>query len=346
MANVWMTKNGEDQLVNEAVVADHEGLGWARKKIEIAADGQSLAIPAGSEINYQVGAESLSLLQAVHYRTVPAAASAVAIHAAMNLAVAAQAIATGITQPDVPRTLTVKGNVSGITGNVAISGRNVHGQAISDTIALNGTTEVAGAKAFETVDGIDLPAETHTSTAQVETATAAGTITGSGNASVVVTAAGMTGSPKTKVVAVLENDTAAAWAAKVRAALTADADIAALFTVGGSGASIILTRKTPAANDTTLNIALDNGTCTGITTAASSANTTAGVGYDTVSIGRANSFGMPNPVDFAALLLVKLFDGAADDGALSVDSDEVEKNLYAVDGTPDGEKAIDLYFLQ
>jgi hypothetical protein len=126
--------------------------------------------------------------------------------------------------------------------------------------------------------------------AQVETATAAGTISGSGNASVVVTAAGMTGSPKTISVAVLASDTAATWAGKVRTALAADADVSALFTSGGSTTAISLTRKATStytvngtsvpvypANDATLNISLDNGTCTGITTAATSANTTAGV---------------------------------------------------------------------
>jgi hypothetical protein len=126
--------------------------------------------------------------------------------------------------------------------------------------------------------------------AQVETATAAGTISGAGNASVVVTAAGMTGTPKTISVAVAGSDTAATWAGKVRTALAADTDVSALFTVGGASASIVLTRKatgtytvgsntvdTYAANDATLNISLDNGTCTGITTAATSANTTAGV---------------------------------------------------------------------
>jgi len=119
-------------------------------------------------------------------------------------------------------------------------------------------------------------------TAQVETATAAGTITLAGNATVTVTAAGMTGSPKAVSVAVTLSDTAATWAGKVRTALAADADVAALFTVGGSTTAISLTRNASAigilpANDATLNIALANGTCTGITAAATSANTTAGV---------------------------------------------------------------------
>jgi hypothetical protein len=142
---------------------------------------------------------------------------------------------------------------------------------------------------------------------------------------------------------VLENDLAADWAAKVRTALTADSAVAALFTVGGSGASIVLTRKTPAANDTSLNISLDNGTCTGITTAGTSANTTAGVAYDTVSVGIAKKFGIPHIVAFATCLLLKYFNGSADIGTLAVDA-AIEKNLFAVDGTPDG-SAIDLYYL-
>ncbi len=115
--------------------------------------------------------------------------------------------------------------------------------------------------------------------AQVETATAAGSVTGSGNATVIVTAAGMTGSPKTFNVPVLNGDTAAQWADKVRIALAADSAVTALFTVGGTSTSIVLTRTNPAgvANDGTLNISLANGTSTGITTAATSANTTAGV---------------------------------------------------------------------
>ncbi len=125
--------------------------------------------------------------------------------------------------------------------------------------------------------------------AQVETATAAGTVTASGNATVVVTAAGMTGSPKTISVPVLNGDLAATWAGKVRTALAADTAVAALFTIDGTTTAIRLTRKPTAtytvgstsvplyaANDATLNISLDNGTCTGITTAATSANTTGG----------------------------------------------------------------------
>jgi hypothetical protein len=114
---------------------------------------------------------------------------------------------------------------------------------------------------------------------QVETATVAGTIGagGAGNATVIVTAAGMTNSPKTVSVAVANNDTAAQVAGKIRTALGLDADVSAFFTVGGSTTAVILTAKAAAANDATMNIDVDNGTCTGLTTAHTSANTTPGV---------------------------------------------------------------------
>lgn len=113
--------------------------------------------------------------------------------------------------------------------------------------------------------------------AQVETATVGGGATASANVIVTVTAAGMTGSPKAINVAVTNGDTAAQVAAKIRTALAADSAVAAMFQVGGAGATVTLTRNTPAANDATLNIGIDGSTNgTGVPNAATSANTTAG----------------------------------------------------------------------
>lgn len=118
-------------------------------------------------------------------------------------------------------------------------------------------------------------------TKQLETATVVGTIgsSGQGNAKVIVTAAGMTGSPKTISVAVANDDTASLVAGKIRTALGNDAAVTALFTVGGTGATVTLEKIIPAATDSTLNISIDNDTCTGLTTAATSVNTTTGTGY-------------------------------------------------------------------
>lgn len=121
-------------------------------------------------------------------------------------------------------------------------------------------------------------------TAQVETATAAGAATSSGNITVTVTAAvaaALSGG-KAIVVAITNGDTAATWAGKVRTALAADTDVNTYFNVGGSSTSIVLTARTAAANDSSLNIAIADTGSTGITPAATSANTTAGVAQATV----------------------------------------------------------------
>lgn len=124
-----------------------------------------------------------------------------------------------------------------------------------------------------------------TGVAQVETATAAGTVTATGNASVIVISAGMTGSPFTILVPVANGDTASVWAGKVRTYLATVPLITERFTIGGTTTAISLTRLpatvggTPiySGNDTTLNIELANGTSTGITAAPLSTNTTLGV---------------------------------------------------------------------
>jgi hypothetical protein len=128
--------------------------------------------------------------------------------------------------------------------------------------------------------------------AQVETATivAASGATSNGNLALVVTAAGLTGSPLTVNVALTTtaHTTAALIAAACRTTLAANTAVAALFTVGGSSAAITLTRKPTstftvpggtlnlyAANDATLNLLIP--TALGVTGASSSTNTTAGV---------------------------------------------------------------------
>lgn len=87
-------------------------------------------------------------------------ASNTSVHAAVTLGAAAQDVTTAITNPTVPRNIIVKGNAAGIAGDVVITGTNYAGDAITETIALNGATAVAGAKAFKTVTKISLPAKT------------------------------------------------------------------------------------------------------------------------------------------------------------------------------------------
>lgn len=194
--------------------------------------GGKITLDEGGTID-RPGALELDEVKAAlvqHYQITPDAVGATAIHAAIALTAAIQDVDTDITDPDYPRTVTVKGNAAGITGNVVITGTNIEDEVITDTIALNGTSEVEGIKAFKTVTNINLPVETH-------------------------------------------------------------------------------------------------------------------AGTDTVSVGMAKKFGLPHIVRNAACALVKLFDGSADGGSLVVDSDEVEKNLYSLSGTPNGAKVLDLYYL-
>lgn len=108
---------------------------------------------------------TITNMSAVKYTVAPTVGSATATKAAFTLTSSAQTgITAGITNPDVPRIVSVKGNASGITGNVVIYGTNINDEVISDTIALSGSSEVAGAKAFKTVTSIDFPAETHAGT--------------------------------------------------------------------------------------------------------------------------------------------------------------------------------------
>lgn len=101
----------------------------------------------------------------IKYSVAPTVGSATATKAAFALTSSAQTgITAGITQPDVCRNLTIKGNASGITGNVILYGTNYAGASINETVALNGSTEVAGAKCFATVTSIDYPAEVHAGT--------------------------------------------------------------------------------------------------------------------------------------------------------------------------------------
>lgn len=161
-----------------------------------------------------------------------------------------------------------------LTANAAVTSLYTVGGA-STSITLTRTVPAANdatlniALANDTCSGIN--------EAATSTNTTAGVAPGTGNASVTITSADIEGSPLTIPVAVTQGDTAATWAGKVRTALAANAAVSSIFTVGGSTTSITLTRVNPAANDATLNIALDNGTCTGITPALTSADTTAGL---------------------------------------------------------------------
>jgi hypothetical protein len=155
-------------------------------------------------------------------------------------------------------------NVSGFGDDIVLARKILAVNDDSLNIALSDGTST----------GVVPAASTNTrGTTQVETATAAGTITASGNAEVVLTSSALTGSPRTILVPVLLGDTPSTWAAKVRNSLSLDTAVRNLFNISGLGDDIVLARKTLAVNDNSLNIALRNGTSTGVIPAATSTNT-------------------------------------------------------------------------
>ena len=89
----------------------------------------------------------------------PLAVSTTAVHAAVTLLTTTQSIVDNFTSPDVPRNVTIKGVMAGatLTGNVKIYGLNADGANITETIALNASTEVVGNLAFAKVTRVDLP---------------------------------------------------------------------------------------------------------------------------------------------------------------------------------------------
>lgn len=115
---------------------------------------------------------------------------------------------------------------------------------------------------------------------QVESTPIVGTITQTGNATVTITGAGIAGSPVAISAAVTLNDTTTQSAAKMAAAINANAAVSALYVASSNVASLILTAIKCAANDATLNIAYTNGTCAGLTPDATSDDATAGVRGD------------------------------------------------------------------
>lgn len=66
-------------------------------------------------------------------------------------------VTTFLNQPDHPRNVTVVGTQATATGNLVVNGTNIRGEAITETLAINGTTPVVGNKAFKTITSIVVP---------------------------------------------------------------------------------------------------------------------------------------------------------------------------------------------
>ena len=267
--------------------------------------------------------------------------------ALITLGAEAQTVTTGFNDPAVPRTLSIVSNKANGAGDVKITGLNYADEAITETLALNGTTARKGAKAFKKITKIVLPAQVNTPVKQVETATAAGTVTTAGNAAVTVTSKLFTESVVI-AVPVKADDEAADIAAAIRTALAANASIVAHFDVSGEDAAVILTAKVAAANDTTLNIAIADGTgdgaSVGVTAAANSANTTSGVAPDTISVGWEDVLGLPFLLSHNTVLAAYLDNTLATAPTVTTNATALESNTIKLNSALNG-KVVDAYLI-
>lgn len=172
-----------------------------------------------------------------------------------------------------------------ISRSISASGANASSQntytgklvaSVSESCSAAGTTQVPLKLDVSEIEALFIKSTVagtlKTNAKQVETATVVGAIgvSGAGNATVIVTAVGLVGSPRTVSVAVSNSDSASTVGGKIRTALNAVTEITDFFTVSGSGASVVLTANAIAPTDSTMNISIANGTCSGLTAAPTS----------------------------------------------------------------------------
>lgn len=173
-----------------------------------------------------------------------------------------------------------------INSEVQFIKRGNGSQTLDGVLAIRGSY---GSTSLEVRGGISgspsiLTISPAAATAQVETLSNAGTITTAGNATATVRATGLSGSPLAIPFAVALDDTPEMWSQKMRAALSANAAVTAMFSVGGTGADVVLTRLVTDICDFNLNLSVANaatGGSVGIT-ARNSTNTATGasvIGY-------------------------------------------------------------------
>lgn len=178
-------------------------------------------------------------------------------------------------------------NVCDVTDVSAIACCEVLREALDEEIAARTAADAAlqvnideVQDDLDTWDVITLSAEPVQGVAgvpQVTTQTMVGTIATSGTLVATITGVGITGSPLAVTFDVDAGDVASVSAAKAAAKLATVAAITALYTPSNIGADFALTEIVPNGNDGTLNIAITNGTATGLTPDASSTATVAGI---------------------------------------------------------------------
>jgi hypothetical protein len=274
--------------------------------------------------------------------TAEADASVMALH---SMDEAAHDVITGITNPAAPRNVKIKGNKAGLNTKVTVHGVNYANEVISEELTLNGSTAVAGSLAFAKITKVSMPARTNAPAKQKATVVVGGAAAGAGNEVLTFISAQTGDAFDITVPFVAGDNTATLAAARIKEALNADATFSAKWLADNSAANLTIESKAYAAQDATINLTVKTAGTPNVSLGAITVNTVAGVAEDQVSVGVGKKFGIPYYLSSATLVIVKLFNNAADTGTVTADDDELEKNVIELNGTPDGLKPIDLYIL-
>jgi len=262
----------------------------------------------------------------------------------------AKSIEDGFTQPAVPRNVTIVASVANVAGTVKIHGTNFAGEVIDETIALNATatSAKAGNKAFKTITKVDLPARTNAPAKQKATIAVTQGAQGAGTTIFTFTSAATGAAYDISVEFAAEDSTTAKAATVLAAALNADAKFKAKWVAAVATANITIESLTYAAQDTTINLVVKTAGEPNVTLGTITNNTTSGVAEDKVSIGLGKKFGLPYCLYADELAILKLFNKATEtptEGAITADATNLENNVYEPNGSPDGQKDIDLYII-
>lgn len=262
----------------------------------------------------------------------------------LPLAAEARTVTADLKSPDVARNVKIRAGAAN-TKNVTIHGMR-GSKKIKETIQLGGTTSKPGSLAFDLITAIDLPVETVTSTKQKGTV-AVTAVTAEGEPTLTFTSAA-TGAAFTIDVLLEAADIVSTTtaAAKIVEALNDDAKFAAKWIATSEAAVISIEALAPAAQDATLDLVVTDADDTGLTMAAVTVDAVSGVAPDKVQVGFGKKFGIPVALAGAHHVLLKYFDGSADTGAVTADSADIEKNVIALNGTPDGAKDIEIVCLK
>jgi hypothetical protein len=279
-----------------------------------------------------------------HYHLKPAAEDPDGI-AALTLGATVQTIKTGFGDIPEPRNVTVTPSAAAVTGTtVKVYGTDFNGDAIDESFTTGGTSAKVGTKAFASVTQVDLPIQSSTPAKQKATVEVTQGAQDEG-ATVFTFVSAATGEIDVSIAFAATDDTTTEAAAVIAAALNENETFAAAWEADPSEAVISIERKIYAAQDENINLTVKTAGESNVTLGAIDVDAVPGVAEDVVNIGWGKVIGIPYKLVSAELVIANLFNNADDNGTVNNSATDLCSNTFAMAGSPDGEKPLDLYII-